>query len=100
MQKLILTFFFAITFTMCFAQVPKDLHGFWKFDVAKKGDWNGFHIGDNYVEYYYSLYKVDKIETRADKLIIDLINGNNKISLTVIKTQNQDSGKFVFSNRK
>lgn len=100
MRKLILTFFFAITFAMCFAQVPKDLYGFWKFDVAKKGDWNGFHIGDNYVEYYYSLYKVGKIETTADKVIINLINGDKLISLTVIKTQNKNIAKFVFSNRK
>ncbi|MBB2950103.1 TlpA disulfide reductase family protein [Sphingobacterium sp. JUb56] len=100
MQKLALTFLLTLVGLASFSQVPKNIQGFWQFHVDKPGGWNGFHIGDDYVEYYYTLYQVEKIKTEGDQLHIDLVNGQNRLTLTVLNSLNSENSKFSFSNRK
>lgn len=56
--------------------IPKELQGFWQFQVAKKGEWNGMHIGENYVELWYDLAKLEKITKTNTGYIIEVDNLN------------------------
>jgi thiol-disulfide isomerase/thioredoxin len=46
--------------------IPKHLQGFWSFQVDNKGDWNGTLIGEDYVEHFYEMCRVDSLKEIGD----------------------------------
>ncbi len=62
---------------------PKELHGFWQFQVEKKGEWNGMHIGKNYVELNYDLVSLQKIKKTKKGYDIQVSNGKDTTNIQV-----------------
>jgi len=77
-----LIFFFYLNPVQAIPIVPKNLHGFWSYKVAKVGNWNGTLIGDNYVEYNYRMYKVDSVKN-TDGITKIWLNTKSKDPLTL-----------------
>ena len=78
MRKLILLLLlFGITSLS--AQIPKELQGYWQFKVDKPGDWNGFEIGENYIEGFYQVYKVRSVQKIDGKIQLTLDAPDNII---------------------
>jgi thiol-disulfide isomerase/thioredoxin len=82
--------------------IPKQLQGFWSFQVNNKGDWNGTLIGGDYVEHFYEMCKVDSLKEkdgiykiwltseRKAPLTLEIKKlGNNKASLKYGHWQNE-----------
>ncbi|MCA5006406.1 TlpA family protein disulfide reductase [Sphingobacterium bovistauri] len=95
----VLTLLFLFFCVQLQAQVPKSLHGFWQFHVDKPGNWNAFHIGENYVELFYKIYKVQTVDQQGSEIRIVLENEAEPISLTVFDLADT-KGKFKFNVRK
>ncbi|ATA67895.1 hypothetical protein CGC48_04155 [Capnocytophaga cynodegmi] len=79
-------------------EIPENLHGFWKFQVEKKGDWNGIHVGKNYVEVLYNLVPIESIKQKDNRyeLVLNAYGRFLDASITLIE---QDKAKFVFGNK-
>lgn len=69
---LLLTFFVQASAQKILKTIPENLHGFWQFQVDNRGDWNGLHVGSNYVEHFYSLSQVDSVVQNGNKYIAHL----------------------------
>lgn len=76
MRKLLLLVFVFLSHQIN-AQIPKDLQGYWQFKVDKPGDWNGFEIGEDYIESFYQIYKVRSVEKIDGKILLALDAPNN-----------------------
>lgn len=74
-------------------KVPEKLHGFWHFDVTNTGDWDGTLIGSDYVEFFYKLYYIDKIEEQgADGYRLWLRHEDgNTLELTISELNNKQA---------
>ena len=71
-MKSIISLLFLLVVVQVKAQVPKDMQGFWQFDVNKPGDWNGFHLGEDYIENFYQIYKIKSVDRLSGKIKITL----------------------------
>ncbi len=63
--------------------IPKELHGFWQFKVTKKGQWNGMHIGKNYVELNYDLASLEEIKKIDKGYALKVSNGKDTTNIQV-----------------
>ncbi len=63
--------------------IPKELHGFWQFKVNKKGEWNGMHIGKNYVELNYDLASLEEIKKIDKGYALKVSNGKDTTNIQV-----------------
>lgn len=79
-------------------EIPENLHGFWKFQVEKKGDWNGIHIGKNYVEVLYNLVPIESIKQKDNRYEL-VLNAYGRFLDASITLTEQDKAKFVFGNK-
>ncbi len=83
MRIILLAIVLLLTASYSFAQkilksIPENLHGFWQFDVENKGDWNGLHVGTNYVERFYNLSQVDSVIQNDNKYTVRLTYPNRR----------------------
>ena len=79
-------------------KVPERLHGFWHFEVNNPGEWDGTSIGAEYVEFFYSLYYVDKVETQGnDGYMLWLSHVNGDTLKLIVSELNNNQAKLQFS---
>ncbi len=77
--------------------VPKELYGFWQFKVNQKGHWNNIQIGENYIEKFYDLLKVNKVAILKDSVYVLYFNdirGLNSYALIRLKEKNHAEISF------
>lgn len=79
-------------------KVPEKLQGFWSWEVAKIGNWDGTLIGADYVEYLYKIYYIDSIKIQgADGYHLWLQKEpGDKMELTITGFNNKKA-KLLFS---
>ncbi len=66
-------------------EVPKDLYGFWQFEVKNKGDWNGINLGKNYIEHFYNLSKVDSVVQNDKTYTLHLTSPDRRDARAIIE---------------
>ncbi len=81
-----------------FKTVPENLHGFWQFHVDKKGDWNGLHIGKNFIESFYDLAKADSVTQAGNRYTVFLTFPNRRSGSVVIDLLADNKAEVRFSH--
>ncbi|MGJ7031779.1 TlpA family protein disulfide reductase [Niabella hirudinis] len=100
MKYKILTLLLICHFAVLKAQIPPSLHGYWQFSVNKPGNWNGFQIASDYVEYYYQAYALDSMGQTGNHLTLFLRSADDKKLELLVLNPDPQAGKFQFSARK
>ncbi len=77
-------------------EVPKELCGFWQFEVANKGDWNGINLGKNYIEHFYSLSQVDSVVHNGNSYTIHLTAPSRRRGKAIIEFGDKALAKITF----
>lgn len=79
-------------------EVPENLHGFWQFQVEKKGEWNGIHIGKNYVEVTYRLVPVESINRKDNEYQL-VLNADGRFLNAKITLLSDKKAKILFGKK-
>ncbi len=83
-----------------YKEVPQKLQGFWQFEVDKKGDWNGMHIGKTYIEVFYELAEIQKITKKGNEYTLEVVISNGSDKKIVIKPIDDNNAIFILDNNK
>ncbi len=79
-------------------EVPKELCGFWQFEVKNKGDWNGINLGKNYIEHFYNLSKVDSVVQNDKTYTLHLTSPDRRDARAIIEMGQQKGQATITMN--